>query len=135
MRASTEIFNVFSYFRMSAVDDHRNGPPPYQKSDLPEDGRLSCRSSCSSLDGVSEGATAVAELHNVVSDNGWDGLRMSTESTMGSVNIRDSPMLKTQLDHVNSRDCQVVDAQLKFVNNRESMMMGTHFVDDDNESD
>ncbi|XXG69274.1 hypothetical protein AAC387_Pa06g2186 [Persea americana] len=125
----------FQHSRMSAVDDHRNGPPPYQKSDLPEDGRLSCRSSCSSLDGVSEGATAVAELHNVVSDNGWDGLRMSTESTMGSVNIRDSPMLKTQLDHVNSRDCQVVDAQLKFVNNRESMMMGTHFVDDDNESD
>lgn len=135
VRASVEIFNLFSYFRLSAVDNHRNGPLLSHKSELPEDGRRSHRSSCSSLDSVSEGANAAAELHNVICDNGWSNLQNSTELTMGSVNIRDSSMMKTPLDHVNSRECQKVDALLKFVNNRESMMMGTHFVDDDNELD
>ncbi|XP_077221211.1 autophagy-related protein 18f-like [Tasmannia lanceolata] len=125
----------FLQSRVTALDSNRNGVLLRQKSSLSEDGRLSRRSSCSSLDGMSNGAAVVAELHNTILDNGWGELQASMESTKGFVNKSDSPKLKSSLVFVNNRESTKMEAQLEFVNNRESPKMATHFEDDDNDPD
>ncbi|XP_077243493.1 autophagy-related protein 18f-like [Tasmannia lanceolata] len=170
---SKDLVPVFDYLqtpkfqqsRVSALDSNWNGVMLHQKSGLSEDGRLSRRSSCSSLDVMSEGSTVVAELHNGISENGWSGLQASMESAKGYVNNVDSPKLKTPvkfvnnratpkmeaplefvnnregpkmealLEFVNNRESPKMEAQLEFVNNRESPKMETHFEDGDNDPD
>ncbi|KAL5972799.1 hypothetical protein ACLOJK_039605 [Asimina triloba] len=115
-----------------ALDSHQNGPMLLrQKSGLSQDSQLSRRSSCCSLDGMSEGAMAVAELHNGIEENGWGGLQMLTE---GFVNNNGSPTMNTQLEFVNSRERLKMEGLLQFVNNKECPNIESHF-EDDKESD
>ncbi|XP_058092283.1 autophagy-related protein 18f-like isoform X2 [Magnolia sinica] len=140
---SKDLVPVFDYLqtpkcqqsRVCSLDSHRNGPSLlHQKPGLSEDGRLSQRSSCSSFDGMPEGAAVVAEPHNGIEENGWGCLRVSTESIQGFVNNSDSPRMKTQLEFVNNRESPKMEAQLQLVNNKQSLKMETHFEDGDNES-
>ncbi|XP_043688630.1 autophagy-related protein 18f-like isoform X2 [Telopea speciosissima] len=123
----------FQQPRMPALDNNRNCSPQ-QRSGLSEDGRLSCRSSCSSLDCMSEVGTMVGELQSGIEENGWGGRRTSSESTEGFVNNNDSPMTKTRLEFVNNRE-SLMDTDLEFVNNnKESLKMENH-LENDNELD
>ncbi|KAJ4975185.1 hypothetical protein NE237_000291 [Protea cynaroides] len=121
--------------RMPALDSNRNCSP-HQKSGLSEDGRLSCRGSSSSLDCMSEVGTVVAELHSGIEENGWGGLRTSSESTEGFVNNNESPKMKTRLEFVNNRESLKMETDLEFVNNnKESLKMEKHLEEHDNEFD
>lgn len=111
-----------------AFEMNRNGPLLRQKSGLSE-GRLSCRSSCSSLDCMSENA-AVTELPNGTDENGWS--QSSAEVNEGFVNNHvDSPVLKSHLEFVNDSEGLKMEAQLEFVNNKENLKTETHFSDDE----
>ncbi|OVA11168.1 WD40 repeat [Macleaya cordata] len=140
---SKDLIPVYDYLqtqklqhsRIPALDSNRSGPLPQQKSGLSEDGRFSYRCSCSSLDCMSEGGAAVAELQNVMQETGLSSPRMSKQSSEGFVNKNGSPM-KTQLEHVNNRESPKMDIHLESVyNNRESLKMDNHFEGVDHEVD
>ncbi|XP_042483172.1 autophagy-related protein 18f-like isoform X2 [Macadamia integrifolia] len=120
--------------RMPAVDNKRNCSP-HQRSGLSEDGRLSCRSSCSSIDCMSEVGTVVGEHQSGIEENGWGGRRTLLESTEGFVSNNDSPKMKTRPEFVNNREILKMDTNLEFVNNnKESLKMENH-LEDDSEDD
>lgn len=132
---SKDLIPVFDFLQIPKVQQssvltsysHGNGPVPYQKSGLSEGGRLSRRSSCSSLDGISEHPNRI--------ENGRNGIQTSIQSYEGFVNSRDGPKMKAQLEFVNNSKSPNMEAQLEFVNNTESLKMDTLFVDDDNDLD
>ncbi|KAK9269609.1 hypothetical protein L1049_001386 [Liquidambar formosana] len=141
---SKDLVPVFEYLqtpkfqqaRVPALDSNSNGRLMRQRSGLSENGRLSCRSSSGSLDSMTDSGATVAELHNGIEENGWDGLRMPTETTKGFVNNNDSPKTKTRLEIVNNRESMKEEAQLKFVNNnREGLKMENQFEDEGDEFD
>ncbi|KAF8391481.1 hypothetical protein HHK36_023786 [Tetracentron sinense] len=111
---SKDLVPVFDYIQT----------PKFQQSRVPaldgnQNGRLSCRNSCSSLDCMTESGSAVAEIHNGNEENGWGGLGVSTESAEGFVNNNDScSNMKTQLETVNNRECLKMETHthLEFVN-------------------
>uniref|UniRef100_A0A1D1Z9A3 Breast carcinoma-amplified sequence 3 n=1 Tax=Anthurium amnicola TaxID=1678845 RepID=A0A1D1Z9A3_9ARAE len=140
---SKDLIPVFDYLQMprfqqpraNSLCSNQNGQLPHQKYLLSEDGRLSQRSSISSLDCMSEGAGGVELPYGV----DFDGLQTSTEVSepvAGFVNNNDnSSKAEAQLEFVNNACGQNMVAQLECVNNRESLKMMTHFEDDDNEVD
>ncbi|KAF8414077.1 hypothetical protein HHK36_002076 [Tetracentron sinense] len=140
--SSKDLIPVFDYIqtpkfqqsRVSALYGNENGRQLHHRSGLSEDSRLSLRSSCSSLDCVSESGTALAEHHCGIQENVGGGLWMSMESADGFVNNNDScSKMKTQLETVNNRECLKMEAQLKFVNSKkENLKMENHFEDGDN---
>ncbi|EHA8586921.1 autophagy-related protein 18f [Cocos nucifera] len=113
--------------------ESRNGPLLCQKSGLAEEGRLSCRSSCCSLDCMPENA-AVTELPSALDKNGWH--QSSAEAKEGFVNNHmDSPNMKTQLEFVNYSEGLKMEAKLESVDNNDYLKMETHFEDYDNDID
>ncbi|XP_043705024.1 autophagy-related protein 18f-like isoform X2 [Telopea speciosissima] len=102
---SKDFVPVFDYLqtpkiqqtRVPALDSNQNCSL-HRRSGLSEDGRLSCRSSCSSLDRMSEVGAVVGEPYNGIEENGWGGLQTSSESTEGFVNNNASLKMKTLLE-------------------------------------
>ncbi|KAG9454210.1 hypothetical protein H6P81_007114 [Aristolochia fimbriata] len=76
----------------ASTDGNGNLPSVHQRSCFLEEWKTAGRSSCSTLDGMSDGSAAVEE-------NGW-GLQFSPQLIEGFVNSGDSPNLKTQLEHM-----------------------------------
>ncbi|XP_010931238.1 autophagy-related protein 18f [Elaeis guineensis] len=127
---SKDLIPVFDYIRTPRFQQSRNGPLLRQKSGLSE-GRLSSRSSCSSLECMSENA-ALTELPNGTDENGWS--RSSAEANEGFVNNHmDSPVLKSHLEFVNDSEGLNMEAQLESVNNKENLKTETQFSDYDND--
>ncbi|KAF5190150.1 Autophagy 18 f isoform [Thalictrum thalictroides] len=119
--------------RASSFDSNRSESMLHQKSGLSEDGRLLCRSSCSSLGSSLEGAS-VGDHRNGIEDNGWGCLQ--TQLAEGFVNNNDSPNSKAQLEFVNNSERPNMVTDLKLVNNNKgSLKMDGHFNNDDNELD
>lgn len=125
---------TFQQSRMSSLNNDRNGPLLHQESEISEDKKCSCHSSCRSPYNLFDG-DVVAEFHNGNCETCWDGTRALTELATDSVNIRDNTKLATHFEHVNSRENLKMDTQLDFVNNRKSVMMGSLFMNNDNEPD
>ncbi|KAL5730971.1 hypothetical protein ACHQM5_003742 [Ranunculus cassubicifolius] len=121
--------------RATSFDNNRSGVQN-QKLGQSEDGRLSRRSSSSSLGSTSE----VAELQNSCDENGWSGggglLHIRSQHMAGDFvhNNGSSPkMMKIRHDYVNSSEQQhpkleEANLGLGFVNNnRETLKMNNHF--------
>ncbi|XP_010240957.1 PREDICTED: autophagy-related protein 18f-like [Nelumbo nucifera] len=121
----------FQQLRVPALDSNHIGLLQNQRSGLSDDGKSSCRNSSISLDCISEGSNAAAELRSGIEENGWDcGLLFSSESDVGFVNNNDSPKISTGLEFVNSKE--KMGSHLKFVNNnKQNLKMENHFEDDD----
>ncbi|MBA0606609.1 hypothetical protein Godav_019051 [Gossypium davidsonii] len=66
----------FQQTSIPTVYSNNNGCLLHQKSELPENGRLSCRSSSGSLDFMTENGAAVAELHTGIKETGLNGPNM-----------------------------------------------------------
>ncbi|RWW53275.1 hypothetical protein BHE74_00040251 [Ensete ventricosum] len=95
----------------------RHGPPTCHRTGLSEVGEHSHRSSCSSLDGVSENAV-IAELPNSNSNSGWT--RSSQDTDKGFLgNHTDRPNMESNLESVNNIEGLKTEALLEFVNNTE----------------
>ncbi|KAF6159248.1 hypothetical protein GIB67_032019 [Kingdonia uniflora] len=139
---SKDLIPVYDYLqthklqqsRISVSDSIRSGPLPCQKSGISEDERLSRRSSCNSLDYMSEGGAAVAVIHNNIEETGWgSGFLISAESGGGFVNNSDNPDMKTQAEYVNSKEKTKMGTNFELVNNnKESLTMENHIEDDEN---
>uniref|UniRef100_J3L4S7 Uncharacterized protein n=1 Tax=Oryza brachyantha TaxID=4533 RepID=J3L4S7_ORYBR len=98
----------FQQTRVSTPDSNRYGLLQRQKSGFSEDGRLSCRSSCSSLDCMSEGPIST-------DDNGFG--QCLVEDSGGAVNK--DPNVNARSELVNNTQSLNTEAQLGFVNNKE----------------
>ncbi|KAL6853854.1 hypothetical protein ACP4OV_019883 [Aristida adscensionis] len=98
----------FQQPRSNATDSNRYGLLQRQKSGISEDGRLSCRSSCSSLDYMSEGPKS--------SDDGGFGKYVVDDS--GS-SVNKNPNVKCPAELVNNTGSLKSEAQLGFVNSKE----------------
>nr|XP_010908141.1 autophagy-related protein 18f isoform X1 [Elaeis guineensis] len=130
---SKDLIPVFDYIQTSRFQQSRNGPLPCQKCGLAEEGRLSCRSSCCSLDSMPENA-AVTEIPNAIDKN--DRHQSSAEAKEGFVNNHmNSPNMKTQLEFVNYSEGLKMEAQLESVDNKKNLKMEPHFEDYDNDID
>ncbi|KAH1121045.1 hypothetical protein J1N35_004205 [Gossypium stocksii] len=66
----------FQQTSIPTVYSNNNGCLLHQRSGLPENGRLSCRSSSGSLDFLTENVAAVAELHTGIKETGLNGPNM-----------------------------------------------------------
>uniref|UniRef100_A0A0D9V6L5 Uncharacterized protein n=1 Tax=Leersia perrieri TaxID=77586 RepID=A0A0D9V6L5_9ORYZ len=98
----------FQQTRVSTLDSNRYGLLQGQKSGFSEDGRLSCRSSCSSLDCMSEGPVSTDDIgfgQCLVEDSG------------GAVNK--NPNVNPCSELVNNTQSLNTEAQLGFVNDKE----------------
>ncbi|XP_040931969.1 autophagy-related protein 18f isoform X2 [Gossypium hirsutum] len=81
---SKSLVPVFDYVQtpkfpqtsIPTVYTNNNGCLLHQRSGLPENGRLSCRSSSGSLDFMTENGAAVAELHTGIQETGLNGPNM-----------------------------------------------------------
>lgn len=102
----------------------------HQKSRISDGGRLSCRSSCSSLDLMSE-RSASGEHPNNFNDHCWGTFHASAESIVN--NSKASENVKNELEIVNNREGQKMEVHLDRVNCKESLKMENHFVDEVNE--
>lgn len=98
----------FQQTRVSTPDGNRYGLLQRQKSGFSEDGRLSCRSSCSSLDCMSEGP-------NSTDDNGFG--QCLVEDSGSAVNK--NPNVNHHTELVNNTESLNTEAQLGFVNSKE----------------
>ncbi|XP_072956424.1 autophagy-related protein 18f-like isoform X1 [Typha angustifolia] len=131
---SKNLIPVFDYiqtsrFQQASVNTfniNRHGPLLQEKSGLSEDDRLSCRSTCSSLDYTSESA-ALSDPFDGGNENGLAQFPNvdAVNSCTGNLNI------KSHLELVNSSKDPEMEAQLGCVNNKENMME-THFEACDN---
>ncbi|KAJ4981654.1 hypothetical protein NE237_032491 [Protea cynaroides] len=135
---SKHLVPVFDYHKTSKIQqlrvpalDSSQNCTLHQRSWLSEDGMLSCRSSCSSLDSKSEVSAVVSQLYHGTEENGWGCLPALSESTEGFVNNNDSPKMKTQLEFVNNREKLSTETDLDFVNNsKEILKMENHLEED-----
>ncbi|CAL5405677.1 unnamed protein product [Camellia sinensis] len=117
----------------ASASNTNNGRLLRQTSGMSENGRLSCRSSSSSLDSFTDGGVAVTECHRAIEETRWGGSHMPTETTNGFVN-NDSPKSNTQSGIVNNREGPMMETQTKFVNNNiGGQKMGNQFKDEDDE--
>uniref|UniRef100_A0A0D9YFY6 Uncharacterized protein n=1 Tax=Oryza glumipatula TaxID=40148 RepID=A0A0D9YFY6_9ORYZ len=98
----------FQQTRVSTPDSNKYGLLQRQKSGFSEDGRLSCRSSSSSLDCMSEGPIST-------DDNGFG--QCLVEDSGGAVNK--NPNVNPRSELVNNTQSLNTEAQLGFVNNKE----------------
>ncbi|GFZ07458.1 autophagy 18 F-like protein [Actinidia rufa] len=126
----------FQQTRIPALNSSSDKRLLHQTSGPSEDGRFPCRSSSGSLDSMTDGGAAVAELHGRIEETGWDGIPMPTETTKGFVNNNDYPKSNTRLEIVNNRDGSTREAHAKFVNNNiEGPKMENQFEDEGDEFD
>lgn len=110
-------------FRIPASDYNNIGQSLHQRSGSSENSKLMSRSSCGSLDSMTNGACAVAELHS--------GTEETTENTKGYVYKKDIPKLNARLEIVNNREGSLRVTQSKFVNNNVGPEMENQFEDGD----
>ncbi|THU48722.1 hypothetical protein C4D60_Mb06t02010 [Musa balbisiana] len=124
---SKDLIPVFDYLqtpmfqqpRTTASVVNKLGSIPRQKSGLLESGRLSHRSSSSSLDCISDNAT-MAELPNDVSGIDWS--RSFANANKGFVhNTTNSQNIRDQLKFVNGSDDLKLEAQLEPVDNMKNL--------------
>ncbi|MBA0676128.1 hypothetical protein Goari_017634 [Gossypium aridum] len=75
---SKNLVPVFDYVQTPKFQQtsNNNGCLLHQRSELRENGRLSCRSSSGSLDFMTENGAAVAELHTGIKETGLNGPNM-----------------------------------------------------------
>ncbi|KAJ6842385.1 autophagy-related protein 18f-like isoform X1 [Iris pallida] len=138
---SKELIPVFDYLqsprfqqsRTNHSDYARNGLLGRQKSGLPEDGKLSRRSSCRSLDRMSESAPTT-ELPSGINETCWGTFNPSTEESEEFV-YNSKEISKDQLEFVHNREGLKTEAQLECVNSKETLKMEAHFEDNDNDVD
>ncbi|RWW25282.1 hypothetical protein GW17_00010386 [Ensete ventricosum] len=115
--AKSEVFSCL-FLELDCLLDGKNasvvnklGSIPHQKSGRLESGRLSHRSSSSSLDCISDNAT-MAELPNDISGNDWS--RSFANANKGFVhNTTNSQNIRGQLKFVNGGDDLKLEAQLE----------------------
>jgi len=98
----------FQQTRLNAPDNSRCGLLQRQKSGISEDGRLSRRSSCSSLDCMSEGPKS--------SDDGAFSKYVVDDNSSAVIN---NPSVKFHAELVNNTGSLKSEAQLGFVNSEE----------------
>jgi len=98
----------FQQTRLNIPDNNRYGLLQPQKSGISEDGRLSRRSSCSSLDCMSEGPKS--------SDDGGFSKYVVDDS---SAAVNNNPNVKLHAELVNNTGCLKSEAQLGFVHSKE----------------
>jgi len=98
----------FQQTRLNIPDNNRYGLLQRQKSGISEDGRLSRRSSCSSLDCMSEGPKS--------SDDGGFSKYVVDDS---SAAVNNNPNVKLHAELVNNTGCLKSEAQLGFVHSKE----------------
>lgn len=119
------------------MNSNISGKLVQRRSGIPDNDRLSCRSSSNSLDTMTHSGAGLTEHCTGSEETGW-GVPQMTIGSKGSVNNDDSPETKTQLETVNSREHSFkMEAQLKFVNNdiEEDMGMGNLFEQGGDEYD
>ncbi|XP_020273157.1 autophagy-related protein 18f-like isoform X2 [Asparagus officinalis] len=138
---SKELRPVFDYpqlprfqpSRFSAFDYSGNGLLMHQKPGISKDGWLSRRSSCSSLDHISE-SSAAGEHPNTMNKNCTGTFHISAETGQEFVNNdEDSQNVKDDLEFVNNRDGLKMGPSLECVNSKENLKMENHLVDHDND--
>jgi hypothetical protein len=104
-------FHIITYIlfasRLNAPDNNRYGLLQWQKSGISEDG-LSCRSSCNSLDSMSEGPKS--------SDD--SGFSKYLVDDSGSA-VNKNPNVEYDTEHVNNTGSLKSEAQLGFVSSKE----------------
>ncbi|CAL4973662.1 unnamed protein product [Urochloa decumbens] len=98
----------FQQTRLNTPDTNRYGLLQRQKSEISEDGRLSRRSSCSSLDCISEGPKS--------SDDGGFSKYVVDDS---SASVNNNPSVKFHAELVNNTGSLKSEAQLGFVYSKE----------------
>ncbi|CAL4954163.1 unnamed protein product [Urochloa decumbens] len=98
----------FQQTRLNTPDNNRYGLLQRQKSEISEDGRLSRRSSCSSLDCISEGPKS--------SDDGGFSKYVVDDS---SASVNNNPSVKFHAELVNNTGSLKSEAQLGFVYSKE----------------
>ncbi|XP_057464456.1 autophagy-related protein 18f-like isoform X2 [Actinidia eriantha] len=126
----------FQQTRIPALNSSSDKRLLHQTSGPSEDGGFPCRSSSGSLDSMTDGGAAVAELHGRIEETSWDGIPMPKETTKGFVNNNDYPKSNTRLEIVNNRDSSTREAHAKFVNNNiEGPKMENQFEDEGDEFD
>lgn len=91
---------------MNTPDNNRYGLLQQQNSGISEDGRLSRRSSCSSLDCMSDGPKS--------SDDGGFGKYVDDSSA-----VNNNPSVKFHAELVNNTESLKSEAQLGFVHSKE----------------
>ncbi|XP_020553986.1 autophagy-related protein 18f isoform X1 [Sesamum indicum] len=104
---SKDLVPVFDYIhapkyqwgRTSAMKDNNNEQFEYQGSDASGNGRLAS---------ISNGVTIVNESNNSSNEPGQDGVLLSTETSGGFVNTKDSPVENAQLEAVNTIENSVI---------------------------
>ncbi|KAL6199304.1 hypothetical protein ACLB2K_029088 [Fragaria x ananassa] len=89
--------SVFQPTRVAAVNSNISGKLVQQRSGIPENDRLSCRSSSNSLDTMTHSGAGLTEHCTGSEETGW-GVPQMTIGSKGSVNNDDSPETKTQLE-------------------------------------
>ncbi|KAK8712370.1 hypothetical protein V6N13_147610 [Hibiscus sabdariffa] len=87
----------FQQARIRTVDSNNNGFLLHQRSDLSENGRLSCRSSSGSLSSMNGNGATVVEHQNGIEETRLNGPQMAL-GTKDFVNKSDSLKSGTQLD-------------------------------------
>ncbi|XP_062223452.1 autophagy-related protein 18f-like [Phragmites australis] len=98
----------FQQTRLNTPDTNRYGLLQRQKSEISEDGRLSCRSSCSSLDCMSEGPKSSGDS------------AFSKYVVDGSVSaVNKNPNVNSHAELVNNTGSLKSEAQLGYVNSKE----------------
>ncbi|XP_065862256.1 autophagy-related protein 18f isoform X2 [Euphorbia lathyris] len=118
------VFDYLRYARAPVVDSNINMHLQHQRS---ENGRPSHRSSCGSLDSMTNCGALAAEIQNGVEETVWNGPRTAAEA-MAFVNNSVSPKTNTQLENVNNRQSSRPEAHLMFVNsNNGGPRMKNHF--------
>ncbi|KAJ1285752.1 hypothetical protein BS78_03G301100 [Paspalum vaginatum] len=98
----------FQQTRLNTPDNNRYGLLQRQKSGISEDGRLSRRSSCSSLDCMSEGPKS--------SDDGGFSKYVVNDNSSA---VNNNPSVKFHAELVNNTGSLKSEAQLGFVNSKE----------------
>ncbi|XP_052207970.1 autophagy-related protein 18f [Diospyros lotus] len=126
----------FQQARTPASDCNTTRQLRHQMSGLSENGKLSSRSSSGSLDSMTDGGAVITGLHSGTEKTGWEGFRMSAETTKGFVDNTDSRKSNTRLEIVNNRESSVMEDQIKYVNNNiEGLQMENQFKSDGDEFD
>lgn len=100
--------NVILPSRLNAPDNNRYGLLQQQKSGISEDGRLSRRSSCSSLDCMSDGPKS--------SDDSGFGKYVVDDSNAA---VNNNPSVQFHAELVNNTESLKSEAQLGFVHSKE----------------
>lgn len=108
----------FQQTRLNTPDNNRYGLLQRQKSEISEDGRLSRRSSCSSLDCMSEGPKSSE-------DGGFSKYVVDDNSSA----VNNNPSVKFHAELVNNTGSLKSEAQLGFVNSKEDGEDGEQLPD------